>query len=148
MDPTVQMLLDEREITQLVHRYGTALDDRDWALLRSCFTDDAVTVYEGPVGGEFTGYEAIEQVCRGALEPLDKSQHMIGNVTVELDGDTATAQCYLYAQHVRTGAPGGDLCMLGGRYTDRLARTRDGWRFTRRRLETWWIDGNPAVLGG
>jgi hypothetical protein len=125
MDPTLQRLLDEHEITRLCYRYGTTLDDRDWAGLRTCFTDDAVTVYEGPVGGEFTGYEAIEQ-----------------------DGDTATAQCYLHAQHVRPGTPGGDLCMLGGRYTDRITRTPDGWRFTHRRLETWWIDGNPAVLGG
>lgn len=47
MDPTVQVLLDERDITQLCYRYGTALDSRDWPLLRSCLAEDAVTVYEG-----------------------------------------------------------------------------------------------------
>jgi ketosteroid isomerase-like protein len=146
MDPTLQLLLDERDITRLCYRYGTTLDDRDWPGLRTCFTDDAVTVYEGL--GEFTGYPAIEQVCQAALGSLDRSQHLIGNVSVEVDGDAATAQCYLHAQHVRAGTPGGDLHVIAGRYSDQLVRTADGWRFTRRRLETWWTDGNPAVLGG
>jgi ketosteroid isomerase-like protein len=144
VDPTLQLLLDERDITRLCYRYGSTLDDRDWAGLRTCFTDDAVTEYEGL--GEFTGYDAIEKVCQAALGPLDRSQHLIGNVVVAVDGDTATAQCYLHAQHVKTGTPGGDLYVLAGRYTDSLARTPDGWRFTRRRLETWWTDGNPAVI--
>jgi ketosteroid isomerase-like protein len=146
MDPTVQALLDERDVTRLCYRYGTALDTRDWPLLRTCFTEDAVAVYEGL--GESDGYPAIEQACQGALGPLDRSQHLIGNVTVELDGDTATAQCYLQAQHVRAGTPGGDLYIIAGRYSDRAVRTPEGWRFTRRHLAIWWTDGNPAVVGG
>ncbi len=146
MDAALQRLLDEHEITRLCYRYGTALDGRDWPALRTCFTDDAVTEYEGL--GQFEGYPAIEGVCQAALGPLDRSQHLIGNVVVDVDGDTATAQCYLHAQHVRSGTPGGDLYLLAGRYSDRIARTPDGWRFTHRRLETWWVDGNPAVVGG
>ena len=146
MDAVLQRLLDERDITQLCYRYGTALDTRDWPLLRTCFTEDAVTEYEGL--GAFEGYPAIEQVCQGALGSLDRSHHLIGNVQVEVDGDAATAQCYLHAQHVKAGTPGGDLHVIAGRYTDQVTRTPDGWRFTRRRLETWWTDGNPAVIGG
>lgn len=146
MDPTVQRLLDEHEITRLCYRYGAALDDRDWERLRTCFTADAVTEYEGL--GRFEGYPAIEGVCQAALGPLDRSQHLIGNVSVDVDGDTATAQCYLHAQHVKAGTAGGDLYLLAGRYTDRVTRTPDGWRFAHRRLETWWVDGNPAVVGG
>jgi len=146
MDPTVRMLLDERDVTQLCYRYAAALDTRDWALLRTCFADDAVTVYEGL--GRFEGYPAIQAACQAALEPLDRSHHLIGNVSVQVDGDAATAQCYLQAQHVRSGTPGGDLYLIAGRYSDRLVRTPDGWRFTHRELEFWWTDGNPAVVGG
>lgn len=146
MDPTVHLLLDEREITRLCYRYGAALDDRDWPLLRTCFTEDAVTEYQGL--GRFEGYGAIETVCQAALGKLDRSHHLIGNVTVDVDGDAATARCYLHAQHVRPGTPGGDLYVVAGRYSDRLARTPEGWRFTYRLLETWWTAGNPAVLEG
>lgn len=145
MDPTLTLLLDERDVTRLCYTYGAALDDRDWPRLRGCFTEDAVTEYEGL--GRFEGYEAIEKVCQAALGPLDRSQHLIGNVTVSVDGDTATAQCYLHAQHVKAGVPGGDLYVIAGRYSDRLVRTEEGWRFAYRLLETWWTDGNPAVLG-
>jgi ketosteroid isomerase-like protein len=146
VDPTVQVLLDERDITRLCHRYATALDTGDWPLLRTCFLPDAVAVYEGI--GEQPGYDAIEALCRSYLAPLTQTQHLIGNVEVVVDGDTATAHCYLQAQHVRTGAEGGDLFVIAGRYSDELVRTPDGWRIARRALASWWTAGNPAVVGG
>jgi hypothetical protein len=64
------------------------------------------------------------------------------------DGHEATSQCYLQAQHVRAGTPGGDTFVVVGRYSDELVRTEDGWRIAVRWLETWWTSGNQAVLGG
>lgn len=145
MDATVQVLLDEREIARLCYRYARALDDRDWEQLRSCFLPDAVAEYEGLERCE--GYEVIEQLCRGALARLTRSQHLIGNVYPAVDGDRATAECYLQAQHVLAGTPGGETFIIAGRYSDELVRTDEGWRIARRRLETWWTSGNPAVLG-
>jgi ketosteroid isomerase-like protein len=145
VDALLQVLLDEREITRLSYRYATALDNRDWALLRSCFRPDAVAEYEGLDRCE--GYEAIEQLCRGALARLTRSQHLIGNVHPVVDGDAATSECYLQAQHVQAGTPGGDTFIVAGRYSDELVRTDDGWRIARRRLETWWTSGNPGVFG-
>lgn len=146
MTTMMQVLVDERDVTRVLHRYSTALDERDWPLLRTCFLEDAVAVYDGI--GECAGVDAVEQVCRRALTPLDRSHHLLGNVVIVVDGDEATAQCYLHAQHVRAGAAGGDLYVVAGRYSDRLVRTADGWRIAHRRLETWWTDGNPAVVTG
>lgn len=146
MNAFVQVLLDEREITKLCHRYATALDNKDWALLRSCFLSSAVAVYEGI--GECSGYDAIEALCRSALGPLTRTQHLIGNVYVVVDGREATCQCYLQAQHVKEGTADGDLFVLAGRYSDALVRTEDGWRIAHRTLTTWWTNGNPAVVAG
>lgn len=140
----VRALLDEREIVRVCLRYATALDTRDWALLRTCFTPDAVADYDGI--GQCHGYEAIEEVCRGALTPLDHSQHLLGNLEADVDGDEAAARCYLQAQHVRAGTPGGPNFVIAGVYTDRFVRTPDGWRISRRHLATWWTEGNPAVV--
>jgi len=145
VDTTVQLLLDERDITKVCHRYTTALDTKDWPLLRSCFLPDAVAVYEGI--GECPDYDAIEALCQSALGPLTRTQHLVGNVDVVVEGDAATAQCYLQAQHVQEGVEGGDLFVIAGRYSDEVVRTDDGWRFARRTLATWWTDGNPAVVG-
>jgi ketosteroid isomerase-like protein len=146
MKRTLENLLDHMEITDLLNRYATALDDRDWKRLATCFTPDAVGLY-GPVLGRRDGFAAIEQLCRGALEPLDSSHHMITNHEIEIDGDTARARCYLQAQHTKRGTPGGDNFVIGGTYTDELVRTADGWRIRQRELRMIWQEGNPRVLG-
>jgi 3-phenylpropionate/cinnamic acid dioxygenase small subunit len=145
MESALQGLLDEAAIREVCTRYATALDNRDWELLSTCFTKDAVTIYDGI--GECAGYDAIEELCRQALTPLTRTQHLLGNFASEVQGDTASAQCYLQAQHVREGTPGGDNFILAGRYTDKLNRTDEGWRISSRRLETWWTEGNPGVIG-
>ena len=144
MPDQLSVLLDKQEIRDLVHRYGYALDGRDYDLLRTCFLPDAV----GHYGGDpLRGYEAIEELCRTTLDPLTASQHLIGNVLVSVDGDEATSTCYLHAQHVLLGTEGGDLFVFAGRYLDRLTRTPDGWRIAERTLEAMWTSGNIAVLG-
>ena len=74
------------------------------------------------------GVDGIVERSRGALEPLDASQHLLGNIVVEVNGDDATSVCYFQAQHVRAGTPGGDTYFIAGSYADRLVRTPQGWR--------------------
>lgn len=130
-------------IIDLTIRYCWALDDRDWSALDDVFTSDA-TARLGDA--DCADREAIVLRCRGALEPLDASHHMVCNHRVEVAGHTATSRCYLQAQHTRRGVEGGDNWLLGGRYLDQLVRTPDGWRITRRDLVTVWTDGNLRVF--
>jgi 3-phenylpropionate/cinnamic acid dioxygenase small subunit len=147
MQDRVAALLDKQEIQELATAYGAALDDRDWPRLERCFVADGSARY-GHVGGFQEGFPAIEALCRGILEKLDASHHLIGNVTVDLDGDTARCRCLFQAQHVRHGAEGGPLYLLGGEYHDELRRTEAGWRIQQREIRVVWQDGNPAVLAG
>jgi ketosteroid isomerase-like protein len=137
-------LLDKQAITETCYRYGIALDSRDWATLATCFTPDAGAFYTGLPPA--LGYQAIEDTCRATLTPLTASQHLIGNVTVTLNGDAAECVSYLQAQHVKTGTPGGDNFTIAGRYRDRFVRTDEGWRMQERHLDIMWTAGNPAVL--
>jgi ketosteroid isomerase-like protein len=142
----VTALQDKQEIAEVCYRYGIAVDNRDWTLLASCFTPEAEAYYEGLPPCH--GYQAIEDTCSGALTPLTGSQHLIGNVLVELDGDTASSTCYLQAQHIKANTEGGDLFIFAGRYRDKFVRSADGWKIKERRLDAMWTDGNPAVLAG
>ena len=143
MHPGIQRLLDERAITDVCIRYATAIDDLDWARLRSCFTPDAVGIYHAD--RQLLGAAAIEEAIRTAVSPLTRTQHLVGTFTVDVGGDEATSRCYLHAQHVRAGTPGGDQYVIAGCYRDRFTRTADGWRIRERRLDRWWTAGNPAV---
>ena len=92
------------------------------------------------------GIESIIERISTALDPLDASQHLMGNHLVVVSGDRATCRCYLQAQHVRHGAPGGSNYIVAGRYEDDLVRTPEGWRIRRRVLVVTWTDGNVAVV--
>ena len=96
--------------------------------------------------GPLDGVEAIIDRIRHALEPLDDSQHLIGNHQVTIDQDTATCRCYLQAQHIRHAAVGGANFIVAGVYSDDLVRTTDGWRIRHRTLTVQWTDGNPKVV--
>jgi len=142
----LQALLDKQEITELCYRYALVLDGRDWTGLTAVFTPDASAFYLDKPACH--GYQAIEDTVREALTPMTRSQHLISNVVVRLDGDQAESSCYLQAQHVKAGTPGGDNFIIAGRYDDKLVRTPDGWRIRERWLAMTWTEGNPAVAGG
>jgi ketosteroid isomerase-like protein len=136
---------DREDIFDVAVRYATALDSRRWDLLRTCFVPDVLGRYGGNLG-EVRGYEALEEVCKRTLEPLDGSQHIVSNFAVDVRGDEASFSCYLQAQHIKNDAEGGPLFTLAGRYDDVLRRTEDGWKIAERELTTMWVSGNPAVL--
>src|SRR4051812_38355 len=139
----VRALVDQQEIADLCVRYMTALDTRDWRLLESCFLESGAFVHPG---GRLEGFAAILERTSTALNPLDRTQHLLSNVLVEVDGDTARSHCYFQAQHVRQGTPGGDTYLIAGSYADRLVRTADGWRIAERVQTYTWRDGNRAVV--
>ncbi len=142
-DP-VRLLLDRAEISELLARYATALDSREWDLLEQVFTADARCDY-GPLGTP-RGVPEIVALVRGTIGDLDATQHLLANVVVGVDGDAATADCYLLAQHVRLGEPGGEHYEIGARYHDELVRTPAGWRIAHRTLHRSWHRGNRDVV--
>jgi hypothetical protein len=146
MRDTLTALLDRQQIADLCARYCYALDRNDWDQVRACFTDAPVFTHPG---GRVDGVDGIVARARGALESLDSSQHLLGNVLITLDDaddDAATSICYFQAQHVRAGAPGGDTYIIAGSYADTLVRTEAGWRIAWRDQTYLWRDGNRAVV--
>jgi uncharacterized protein (TIGR02246 family) len=139
----LQALRDHREITALCARYATALDTKDWPLLATCFADDPVFVHPG---GRLDGFAAILARTAAALTPLDRTQHLLGNITPDVDGDSARCRCYFQAQHVRAGTPGGETYLIAGEYADRLVRLDSGWRIAERVQSYLWRAGNRAVV--
>lgn len=124
--------------------YATALDSRNFELLLTCFSDSATAQYEGIGFIENPG--DLQKVCSNALSPLDASQHFLGNFSCTTDADTATAQWYFHAQHVKAGTEGGEHFVVAGTYRDRLVRTEGQWKIQHRDLSVTWVTGNPLVL--
>jgi hypothetical protein len=135
--------LDRQAIVDLQVNYTWALDMREFENVRKVFHPDATF---NTMGTPHTGIDAIIARISGALTPLDDSQHVISNHQINIDGDTATARCYLIAQHVRKAAKNGLNYIMAGRYEDQLVRTADGWRIMYRNLVITWTEGNRGVV--
>jgi ketosteroid isomerase-like protein len=123
---------DVLAIERLINLYGHVFDDADWDRLPELFTDDATFVV-ARLGLTCTGLSEIEQVMRQARHPI---AHYATNIVVDVEdgAEHARARVKLFAPR-RSGR-----AMIGS-YRDELARTSDGWRFSRREVfleETAW----------
>ena len=126
---------DRLAISDVLIRYATALDGRDWELLASCFTDDATLDYD--TSGTY-GRDAFVEHCRAGLARMKATQHCVTNHVISTDGDRAHSTSYVIAQHVREN----DVTFtLGGAYSDDLVRVGTGWRIAGRRFVTSWKAG-------
>ncbi len=141
----LQALEDREQIRDQLVSYGLALDAHDWDRLRTVFAPDAVADY-GELEGRNEGIDEIIAACHRALVGLDGSQHLIANLDVRVDGDSATATSYLQAQHYLVSASGVNTFVVGGTYRDELIRTPEGWRIRFRSLTPTWTDGNAAIF--
>lgn len=124
---------DRFEIIDLLNRHAFALDDKDFERLRDVFTADAVFSEFPPVPME--GIEAIVPTIARTLSRFGATQHLLGPVRVEWDGeDAAHTRCYIQATHEFLPEKGGGVYTLHGTYIDDLVRTGAGWRIAHRRL--------------
>jgi 3-phenylpropionate/cinnamic acid dioxygenase small subunit len=119
-----------QDIADVLIRYASGIDRRDWVLLRSCFTDDCEADY-GDIGIWHTG-DDITEWMRQMHEPLGHTLHRVTNPTVDIQGNEATARCYIDA--LVMGPDNKSANRAAGYYDDELVRGDDGWRIARRRF--------------
>jgi 3-phenylpropionate/cinnamic acid dioxygenase small subunit len=120
-----------QDIADVLVRYASGIDRREWDLFRSCFADACEADY-GDIG-TWNGADELTKCMREMHEPLGPTLHRITNQAVELGGDDeATARSYVDA--LVTGPDNGSVYRIAGYYDDELARDADGWKITRRRF--------------
>ncbi len=149
MPPTLEALaarlqaLEDREaIRELIARYGPLADTGAADALSELWTEDG----RYAVGGmtEAKGRAAIAALIDGAVHRnlmADGCAHALGPVTIDLDGDTATARGYSVV--FRADGTGGWTAHRVSANRWHLARTPDGWRLTVR--ENALLDGAEAA---
>jgi len=141
---TLQELIDREEIRDVIMRYCRGIDRLDFELIRSSFHPDAVAdfpedVYTGKVDG-FINFLKKE------LPTFARTNHFLGNLLIELDGDVAHTETYIIGYDKSTPAHkwGGAFVTLWARYVDRFER-RDGvWRIAHRKFVIDWQRNDEA----
>ena len=131
-----QTLADRIEINDLLTRYAHAVDSKDWVLYRTVFTPDAFIDYES-AGGIKGDREEVANWLEQTMAGFPMTQHLISNIGVTLEGDTAHVRAMFYNP---MGMPTGKNFFCGGWYNHDLVRTAEGWRSRRLIEESAWFD--------
>lgn len=122
---------DRFAIQDVMSRYAAGVDERDQALYRSCFADDVEIVGFG--GGTVTGGDAWAASVWEKLEAFGATQHLLGPVYAQLDGDSANVRTDVQALHYMADKPK-DTLTLWATYLTNMRRIDGDWKITRHEL--------------
>ena len=121
---------DRQDIADVLLRYATGIDQSDWPLFRTVFTDDCEVDY-GEIG-TWTGADEVTQFMEQAHAVAGHTMHRMSNQVITVAGDKAAARTYVDAVILVADNTSGVNAI--GFYDDEVVRTKDGWRVVRRRF--------------
>lgn len=133
---------DYLEIYQLIQRYGKALDEKRYDLLKTVFTPDAELVY-------LLGEELIkllmsesDNLFKRFLTKCYWTSHLISNPVLDIRGDTAESRSHVTATHIQVRNDGSqNIWIVSGAYEDELLRASEGWRIKKRIANAPYVEG-------
>lgn len=128
---------DRQDITDVLVRYATGIDRRDWPLFRTVFTEDCVLDY-GQIG-RWDGVDAVTDFMEQTHAAAGHTLHRMSNHAVKVDGDSAQARTYVDAYVMAADNASGVNAV--GFYDDDLVRTDEGWRIASRIFTTVRVVG-------
>lgn len=144
---TSQDIADRAAISDVVISYATALDTRDWALLRSILLDPVhidYTSFDPALDRRMPADDWVENVKQ--LAGFDATQHISSNHVHSLDGDRASCVSYMQAGHFLKRPEGDYHCFLYGHYINNLVRTSGGWKIGKCTLVITAQQGDARVF--
>lgn len=142
---SIELLLAEREIARALTRVARAMDARDWDGLAAELAGDATAeLGTGPLSGP----AEIIALIRRYLDACGPTQHLLGNLLVEVDGDRASSRCYVSDMHLGPAVREDVTFATLGDYHDQWRREDGAWKLSHRTKLNRAHIGSFAVFGG
>jgi len=146
----LQSLLERDKIRACIVRLARGEDRRDAQLIGASYWPDSRTDY-GVFAGTYAQY--LAWVVPGS-PAIPVTQHVLGQSTIELDGDRASVETYVTSYHRVTMGEQDRDTVVGGRYLDRMERRNGEWRIAERTMLYDWfqdlgasVDWSRGVMG-
>lgn len=153
MTLTASELADRAEITGLVSRYFSTVDDKrlDRAVVEAVFCPGGRLVR--PNGAALTGPEAIAAGQNESFARFRATHHVSSDYVFDLNGDTARLRANMIAMHLWADTERDPNALqthfvAGGVLRALAVRTGQGWRLSELALHNTWRTGTgfAAVL--
>jgi hypothetical protein len=145
MSGDVEELLDRLALRKVVEAYARGADRRDGTGMAALFTENGrLASYEGEPGAsaptiDRRGREAIGKAMAG-LNRYEVTTHLLGQQSVDIDGDRATGETYCLAHHISERDGRKENRVMSIRYQDSFVRIDGGWFIEERVLAVDWIE--------
>lgn len=137
-------LADRQAISDLLHRWGAILDELRLDELRSVLTADVTVTTPG---GHAEGFDAVLAQAQHNHDPAVRTQHLLGDLLLDLDGDRASARLNVvgvFAKGEGRYAPP-PVFQIGSVNRYRLVRTVEGWRVRSMEMQPTWAAGERPL---
>lgn len=140
----LERVLARDEIREVLARYARGVDRADGELLKSCYHPDAIEEH----GGNYTG-NAFEYVDGAVprIRLMGAMQHLLGSSHIELDGEVAFVETYIWTFARFASERGSTDTFTGGRLIDRFERRGGQWKIAHRRTVFDWNRDTPTSEG-
>ena len=135
---------DRLDIQDLFVRYVTSLDACDAAAVVGCFTEDCMLY--SPVKGRYEGHAGIrrfaDDTVRMKTERGGQFRHVLANLRCDVEGEHATARCYLLDFLTIDGKT---ELLSPGEYECELVKVNGQWLFKSRIVHMDYIFKLPEL---
>lgn len=143
-DVLLDTLLAERAIHRGLITVARAMDDRDWGALGAMLLPDATA----DLGlGLISGRDAIVAFIRSFLDTCGPTQHLLGNVLIEVHGCDATSRTYVSDMHLGLDDKATLTFSTLGDYHDQWLCEEGAWRIRHRTKLNRATLGDIAIFG-
>ena len=134
----LEELIAERDIYRQLVKFARAMDERDWESIKSITADDIKAEFGM---GEIQGSTAVIDFMRSFLDNCGITQHLLGNIIIDVVGDKATSQSYVSDMHLSKDPANDSHFRTLGDYSDKWSKVDGTWIMTHR------VKDNRASMG-
>lgn len=124
-------IADRIALQDVMTTYAAAVDDRDYELYRSIFTEDVHIVGFGQT--EFDNLDDWFEWWKPAIDNYGPTQHMLSPMLATIDGDSASTRSDVRAHHYLKDKPDTTVTLWATYKTD-MVRRESGWKICRHEL--------------
>ncbi|QVK16915.1 nuclear transport factor 2 family protein [Mycoplasmatota bacterium] len=148
LEKKLQQVWDRQEIEQLMYRHARSLDRMDEDLMKSTYWPEGIEEHQEPIYPELfywndNAWKFAPEAMKGFAN-LKVTQHRISNILIEVDGNQATAETYVWAYHVHEENGVDKEGILGGRHFFKLEKRDDEWKILHRVTVFDWNQNHDA----
>ena len=147
MTNELETIVEQTKIIETINRLFIGTDNRDWTLVKSCFSPRVLFDMSSMGAGEprHLNPDDIVAAWDAGLKPLKALHHQVGNYLVTVNGSKAEAFCYGIASHYLPNKSNKNTRTFVGSYEFELLKDNDHWRIAIFRFILKYIDGNSDL---